>query len=88
RKLGNRLVSVDLEERLDAAPAELAAFNPHLKKSGSEISFSLNEQQTPVDLLERIRGLGLNPLDMETRPPNLEDVFLRLTGKKGGGNAD
>jgi len=33
------------------------------------------------DGLARLREAGMKVIEMELQPPDLEDVFLRLTGK-------
>ena len=87
--LGGKLVSIQLEETLDAPPQELDGYKPQLKESGYQINFCLAGEQTTIELLEKMNALGLTVKDVETRQSNLEDVFLGLTGngKKEGNNA-
>ena len=80
KMLGNRLVSVRIANLPAEMPDELAAFKPHVRNGGDDVCFSLTEEQTSIQLLDRIRTLGLEAVDIETRQSNLEDVFLRLTG--------
>jgi len=85
RKLGGRQVEASLEQPLAKVPSELATFRPVLDAGGRMLRFALDEEESAVALLDRLRGLGLDVRDIETRPPNLEDVFLRLTGRNGHG---
>jgi len=82
KRLGGKLVSVQLEQSLPESPPELAAYNPRLKERGYQINFCLAGEQTTIELLNKMNALGLTVRDVETRQTNLEDVFLGLTGKK------
>ena len=81
-RLGGRQVTAQLDQPLSLLPVELDTFRPVLDKEGRTLRFALCEGETSIDLLDQMRGLGLKVTEMETRPPNLEDVFLRLTGRK------
>ena len=80
KKLGSRMVTTHLATPLQDLPPELKSFKPRLKNGGNDITFSLTENQTSVDLLDTVRGLDITVTDVETRQSNLEDIFLRLTG--------
>ncbi len=81
-RLGGRQVTAQLDRPLSQIPVELDTFQPVLADAGRTLRFALCAGETSIDLLDKMRGLGLAVTEMETRPPNLEDVFLRLTGKK------
>lgn len=85
-RLGGRQVTAQLDQQLSQVPGELDQFRPVLAEEGRTLRFALCEGETSIDLLDRMRGLGLAVIEMETRPPNLEDVFLRLTGRKTDDN--
>ncbi len=87
QRLGGKLVSVTLENPLDKIPAELDEFKPLLKNGGRQLDICMGPEETAMALLERMSGIGLKALDIETRKSNLEDVFLGLTGKRPKGNA-
>ncbi|NIQ96093.1 MAG: ABC transporter ATP-binding protein [Desulfuromonadales bacterium] len=86
QRLGGKLVSISLEHPLEKIPAELEGFNPLLKADGRQLDICLAPEETAMALLERMSGIGLKALDVETRKSNLEDVFLGLTGKSANGN--
>jgi len=86
RQLGGRQVEINLEAPLTAVPPELGHFRPVLTDNGSLLRCALDENDTAIALLARLDGLGLKVRDLETRPPNLEDVFLRLTGSNPHGH--
>lgn len=81
-RLGGRQVTAQLSQPLSQIPIELDVFRPVLTEAGQTMRFALCEGETSIELLDMMRGLGLAVTEMETRPPNLEDVFLRLTGRK------
>ncbi len=81
-RLGGRQVTAQLSQPLSQIPSELDVFRPVLTEAGQTMRFALCEGETSIELLDMMRGLGLAVTEMETRPPNLEDVFLRLTGRK------
>jgi ABC-2 type transport system ATP-binding protein len=84
-RLGGRQVSVQFDRSIVKVPVELESFRPVKTDEDHTLTFALCEGETSIDLLDRIRGLGLTVTEIETRPPNLEDVFLRLTGGKNNG---
>lgn len=88
QNLGGRLVSIQLDQSLSQPPKELDAYNPQLKEHGYQINFCLAGEQTTIELLEKMNGLGLTVKDVETRQSNLEDVFLSLTGTGKNGRDD
>jgi ABC-2 type transport system ATP-binding protein len=81
-RLGGRQVTTEFDRPIEKIPAELDSFRPVLMDEGRSLRFALAEGETTIDLLDQIRALGLVATEIETRPPNLEDVFLRLTGSK------
>jgi ABC-2 type transport system ATP-binding protein len=81
-RLGGRQVTTEFDRTIKQIPEELESYRPVLTDEGDSVRFALSEGETTIDLLDKIRGLGLVVTEIETRPPNLEDVFLRLTGGK------
>lgn len=79
-RLGGRQVTAQFDRQIETIPVELDPFHPVQTEEGRALRFALPEEVTTIDLLDKIRGLGLVVTEIETRPPNLEDVFLRLTG--------
>jgi len=83
RRLGGRQIEVHLAAPLAEVPEALASFRPVIEADRTLLRFALGEEQSAIELLDRLRGLGIPVVDIETRSPNLEDVFLRLTGRNG-----
>jgi ABC-2 type transport system ATP-binding protein len=70
-----------LKLRVDGSgelPAPLAA--SVTLRQGEDLELKLRRDEHPLgDVLDAIRGAGLRVLDVKTREPSLEDVFLDLT---------
>jgi ABC-2 type transport system ATP-binding protein len=76
----------EIEVQLGAVPAELSAslHSDTVALSDGWYRWRLHKEHDSVaDLLEQLRNSGAQLLDIRTREPNLEDVFLQLVG---GGN--
>ncbi len=86
RRLSNRQLRLWLEEPLLALPGGLDAYWPKLKEDGLELLLTLPAGESAGGLLELIGKLGLKIRDLETDQSGLEEVFLQLTGMKGGNN--
>lgn len=86
QRLSNRQVRFWLESPLREVPSILTEYRPHLKSDGRELLLNLPGGESAGVLLERICKLGLKIRDMETDQSGLEEVFIQLTGMKGGNN--
>lgn len=86
KKLGKKTLTLNLQEPLDAIPAELAEWSPTLKADGNELEyvFDSNAEKTGVpSLLRRLSDLGIAFKDLNTRQSSLEDIFVSLVHQNG-----
>jgi len=84
RRCGQRELVLQLHTPLAAIPAELADLGPSLEAGGQRLTLPVPRGSGSGELLGRISGLGLEVAEVETRQPNLEDVFLEMTGIRNG----
>ena len=79
RRLDTRNVVVTPEAPVTAAPA-LAGFETKIRPAGA-FSVTYKTGQSSVEqVLAAVRGAGIHIKDIATEDPDLEDVFLSLTG--------
>ena len=81
RRLDTRNVVVTPETPVTAAP-DLAGFETKLRPAGA-FSVTYKTGQSSVEqVLAAVRGAGIHIKDIATEDPDLEDVFLSLTGAR------
>ncbi|MCK5913879.1 MAG: hypothetical protein KAG12_08355, partial [Desulfuromusa sp.] len=73
-----------LEHPLGELPGGLELYLPQLKEDGEILLLSLPAGEGAGKVLALLAELGLQVQDIETDQNNLEDVFIHLTGMKGG----
>ncbi|QQQ18078.1 ABC transporter ATP-binding protein [Brevundimonas vitis] len=86
KKLGKKTLTLNLQEPLEALPAELAEWALTLKADGAELEyvFDSNAEKTGVpSLLRRLSDLGIAFKDLNTRQSSLEDIFVSLVHQNG-----
>jgi ABC-2 type transport system ATP-binding protein len=79
-RLRERRLELQLAYPLADLPAELESFSPHLLEGGTRIALSLAPGQPASEIIGVLSRLNLPVLEIETRKPGLEDVFIELTG--------
>jgi ABC-2 type transport system ATP-binding protein len=81
RNLLESLSGLELRLRLDREqlPEPLPA--KVLSRDGPLFVLRLDDYRQLEEVLARLREAGLKVIEMELQPPDLEDVFLRLTGR-------
>jgi len=85
RRLDRKELTITLEVDLAAVPDALARFQVHLVPP-RRLVFHYRPSATRIgDILEAVRGAGLAIADLSTYESDLEDLFLHLTGARGGG---
>lgn len=87
KKLGKKQLTLQLQERMEAVPPELADWNLALKADGLELeySFDSNSENTGIPaLLRRLLELGIGYRDLNTQQSSLEDIFVSLVSGQGG----
>ena len=81
RRLDSKVLTAVVDRDLTAVPAEVAAFGPDLR-DGRRLAFHYKPSQTAVQgILDGLRAAGLGIVDLTTEEADLEDIFLRLTGR-------
>ena len=85
RKLGQRQLTVHLQQPLAALPAALSAFPLTLSDDGGTLVYTFDTQQdTPqdgggiADLLRALDNAGVAYRDLQTAESSLEDIFVQL----------
>jgi ABC-2 type transport system ATP-binding protein len=86
RRLSNRQLRIWLAAPLAEPPASLALYVPELQENGNLLLLSLPVGEGAGKALAQLTELGLQIQDIETDQSRLEDVFIHLTGMKGGGH--
>ena len=81
RKMGEKVLTVELRERLAAVPAALARYGLALGEDGMTLAYSydVNATRTGISsLLADLRDEGIAMRDLSTRQNSLEQIFVNL----------
>ena len=81
RKLGKKQLTLQLQKKLDAVPASLAAHNLALSPDGLELTYSYDTQgeRTGItSLLDELRTANIRFKDLRTTQSSLEEIFVSL----------
>ncbi|MFJ2987396.1 ABC transporter ATP-binding protein [Collimonas sp. NPDC087041] len=81
RKLGKKLLTLQLERPLDSIPPELAAYNLSLSSDGSQLIYTYEndgERVTIISLLNALSEGGIAFKDIQTTQSSLENIFVNL----------
>jgi ABC-2 type transport system ATP-binding protein len=84
-KLGKKQLTLQLHQKLDALPPELAAHNLTLVNGGSEIVYDYDTQgeRTGITaLLQDLNQAGIRFKDLDTTQSSLEDIFVDLVRQR------
>jgi ABC-2 type transport system ATP-binding protein len=81
-RMEQKQVLLHLSERLTAVPAALAGFAASLQDGGATLVLPVTKERPTTWVLREIANLQLPVFEIETRGPNLQEAFLRIT--KGG----
>ncbi|HEU5047538.1 MAG TPA: ABC transporter ATP-binding protein [Rickettsiales bacterium] len=83
-KMGKRMMSFTLQEKLSAIPAELASYPLSLSKDGETLTLTYNAQDHSdiSDFLDRLRHSNIRPTDIQSRQSSLEEIFIQLVEAK------
>jgi ABC-2 type transport system ATP-binding protein len=85
RKLGKKELRLELQQRLDAVPAELAAYDLTLADGGRELVYSYDSQAERPGisrLMEALPALNIRLKDVHTSQSSLEDIFVDLVRRE------
>ncbi|PXW63197.1 ABC-2 type transport system ATP-binding protein [Chelatococcus asaccharovorans] len=81
QKLGQKRLTVLLQQKLNHIPPELAAYNLELSADGLELVYTYDTQgeRTGItDLLSALRSAGVTFKDLQTTQSSLEEIFVNL----------
>ncbi len=81
RKLGKKQLSLQLHDKLDGIPSELAGFGLELATDGIELIYTYDTQTERTGiatLLADLNRAGIKFKDLQTKQSSLEDIFVSL----------
>ncbi|HYM17832.1 MAG TPA: ABC transporter ATP-binding protein [Micropepsaceae bacterium] len=81
RKLGKKQLTLHLQQKLDAIPPPLAAYQLHVSDTGTELVYTYDthaERTGITSLLKELGDAGIRFKDLETKESSLEDIFVDL----------
>ncbi|NUB14549.1 ATP-binding cassette domain-containing protein [Azospirillum brasilense] len=85
RKLGKRLLTLQLQNPLEAIPAELAGYPLTLSGAGRELVYSFDTQDDQTGIARLLRKLGDHGIDftnLHTEESSLEEIFVSLVKER------
>jgi len=85
RKLGKKVLTLQLQEALAAIPAGLAAHRLSLAANGRELVYTYDTQRERTgitSLLDDLNQAGIGFKDLQTTQSSLEDIFVDLVRQK------
>ena len=85
RKLGKKQLTLQLNDRLDRVPDELADYNLELAADGYELVYTYDTQTEHTDitaLLSLLTEAGVRLKDLQTKQSSLEEIFVVLVKEK------
>jgi ABC-2 type transport system ATP-binding protein len=84
RKLGKKQLTLQLQKKLDAIPAALAAHHLTLAPEGMELVYTYDTQSERTGittLLADLNSAGIRFKDLQTTQSSLEDIFVGILGQ-------
>jgi ABC-2 type transport system ATP-binding protein len=85
RKLGKKRLTLQLHDKLDEVPSELAGYPLELAADGSELIYTYDAQteRTGITaLLADLNGAGIKFNDLQTKQSSLEEIFVDLVKER------
>ena len=85
KKLGKKLLTLQLQVPLAAIPPELAEWPLAIKAHGHELEYTFDAKADHTgiaSLLRRLADLGIAFTDLHTQQSSLEDIFVSLVSDK------
>ena len=86
-KLGKKVLTLHLQEPMQAVPAALAGWNLSLKSEGMQLDYTFDANAENSDiaaLLRKLGDLGIVYKDLNTHQSSLEDIFVSLVHDSKG----
>ncbi len=84
RRMGQKQLSIELTERLDALPESLSEYNLALGDQGNQLIYTYDttaERTGITALLSDLQKAGLHLRDLSTEQSSLEEIFVGLVGE-------
>ncbi|MBY6260929.1 ABC transporter ATP-binding protein [Azospirillum sp. 412522] len=84
-KLGKRLLTLNLQNPLEAIPAELAGYPLTLSEDGRELVYRFDNQQERTGIAGLLRKLGdhgITYTNLRTEESSLEEIFVSLVKER------
>lgn len=84
RRLGQKALKIDLQERVDIIPQELALYDLKIINDGDAVQYSYETggHRTGItQLLSDLSAAGLSLRDIQTEQSSLEDIFIGLVNE-------
>lgn len=81
KKMGKKLLKIELQERIHEIPQELSNYKLELSEDGKTIHYPYDinqENKGIVDLLDLIKAQGFKIHDLSTVQSSLEEIFVGL----------
>ncbi|MBR0751449.1 ABC transporter ATP-binding protein [Bradyrhizobium jicamae] len=81
QKLGSKQLTLHLQNKVDAIPSTLAAYNLELSADGREVTYNYDtkgDRTGITSLLSDLRNAGIRISDLDTKQSSLEDIFVSL----------
>jgi ABC-2 type transport system ATP-binding protein len=84
KKLGKRQLTLHLQERMSAIPAEFEGWPLELKADGADLVYTFDAQKSAniSAFLRKLTELGIGFKDLNTRESSLEDIFVSLVSTR------
>ena len=85
KKLGQKRMTLQLQQPLQAIPAALKEWNLALKSDGHELEYTFDanaEHGVIASLLRRLDETGIGYKDLNTSQSSLEDIFVNLVSER------
>ena len=85
QKLGKKELRIQLQKKLDAVPADLAAYRLALAAEGMELIYSYDTRAERPGITALLEGLikhGIRFRDVNTTQSSLEDIFVDLVRRQ------
>ncbi len=86
RKLGKRVLSIELEQPVQALPAALAGWPIELAEGGRRLDWQVGrdgDTHGVGGLLAALAGSGLQVRDLQSHETSLEEIFVGLVHRRG-----
>lgn len=81
RKMGKKLLTLDLQEPLDDIPDDLSTYALNLESDGTQLVYTYDTQAERTGVTSLLRDLnqaGIKVRDLKTTQSSLEDIFVTL----------